>query len=56
MEPAKTEKTVQAPRAEGEHPRKPYTAPTLRRLGSVRDLTLGSPTGCAKETKGFRTM
>jgi hypothetical protein len=23
--------------------RRPYTAPTLKRLGSVRDLTLGSP-------------
>ena len=25
--------------------RKPYTAPKLRRLGSVRDLTLGSRNG-----------
>jgi hypothetical protein len=29
--------------------RKPYVTPTLKRLGSVRDLTLGSTVGCAKE-------
>lgn len=33
--------------------RKQYVVPTLRRLGSVRDLTLGSPSGCAMESKGF---
>lgn len=33
--------------------RKTYTAPTLRRLGSVRELTLGG-TGCVMEGKaGF---
>jgi hypothetical protein len=32
-----------------ERERKPYTAPTLRRLGSVRDLTLGTTVGCASE-------
>lgn len=26
-------------------PRRKYTAPRLKRLGSVRDLTLGSPLG-----------
>jgi hypothetical protein len=26
-------------------PRRKYSAPRLKRLGSVRDLTLGSPTG-----------
>ena len=40
----------------GTETRKPYTAPCLRRLGSVRDLTLGSPTGCQPETPKGRTM
>lgn len=31
--------------------KKPYTAPKLRHLGSVRELTLGSPAGpCADGT------
>jgi hypothetical protein len=29
--------------------RKPYTAPTLRRLGSVRELTLGTANGCISD-------
>lgn len=33
-------------------PRRAYTAPCLKRLGSVRDLTLGSPAG--KVTDGLR--
>jgi hypothetical protein len=36
----------------GAEARKMYTAPILRRLGSVRELTLGS-SGCAKEAKAF---
>ena len=36
--------------SEGVPQRKPYAAPTLRRLGSVRDLTLGSTAGCAHES------
>jgi hypothetical protein len=35
--------------SEQQQERRPYTAPTLRRLGSVRDLTLGSTTGCLTE-------
>jgi hypothetical protein len=31
--------------------KKPYTAPTLKRLGSVRDLTLGSVTTGAADAK-----
>lgn len=31
--------------AASDAPRRKYTAPVLRRLGSVRDLTLGSPIG-----------
>jgi hypothetical protein len=41
-----------AGRVEG---RKLYTAPTLRRLGSVRELTLGQ-TGCIKEAKAGSFM
>lgn len=29
--------------------RKPYAVPVLRRLGSVRDLTLGTTKGCSAE-------
>jgi len=35
--------------------RKPYATPTLRRLGSVRELTLGGM-GCQMEKKGTRMM
>jgi hypothetical protein len=35
--------------------RKPYATPTLRRLGSVRELTL-SGGGCVKEGKGRMMM
>ena len=38
-----------AAECEGAQHRKPYTSPTLRRLGSVRDLTLGSNTGSLSE-------
>ncbi len=29
--------------------RKPYVRPELRRLGTVRELTLGTNTGCARD-------
>ncbi len=47
MEPRdpKTNETV-------EEPKRPYHAPQLRRLGSVRDLTLGSPLVSVSDTKG----
>ncbi len=32
--------------------KKPYTPPTLKRLGSVRDLTLGTATTGGADTKG----
>ena len=32
--------------------KKPYTAPTLKRLGSVRDLTLGTATTGPADSKG----
>jgi hypothetical protein len=41
---------VTAAGPERPHVRKPYTPPILRRLGSVRDLTLGSTRGCGTET------
>ncbi len=31
---------------------RPYTSPRLRRLGSVRDLTLGSPRGAQNDFRG----
>lgn len=44
--------------ASGDAPRRKYTAPVLRRLGSVRDLTLGSPIGLLMDglPGGMRTM
>jgi hypothetical protein len=39
---------------EGDRPqRRPYRSPTLRRLGSVRELTLGGSKG-KTETIGFK--
>jgi hypothetical protein len=35
-------------------PRRPYRKPELRRLGSVRELTLGSPVAGALDGKGLR--
>jgi hypothetical protein len=35
-------------------PRRKYTAPRLKQLGSVRDLTLGSPPGKAADGAGAR--
>ncbi len=32
--------------------RRPYTTPRLRRLGSVRDLTLGSPLQAGNDQAG----
>jgi hypothetical protein len=32
--------------------RRPYVAPNLRRLGSVRDLTLGSPKKAFSDFRG----
>lgn len=40
-----------APEASG---RKPYQKPALRRLGSVRELTLGSPIAGATDGRGGR--
>ena len=34
-------------------PKKPYVRPTLRRLGTVRDLTLGG--GASPHTDGLRS-
>lgn len=44
--------------AAGDAPRRKYAAPVLRRLGSVRDLTLGSPLGLLMDAApgGMRTM
>lgn len=36
--------------------RRPYRRPHLRRLGSVRDLTLGSAAGMAEGAGTFRGM
>jgi len=48
---------VEAEIAAGEHsiaePRRPYSAPRLRRLGSVRELTLGTSMGI---TEGGGTL
>jgi hypothetical protein len=41
--PSSGQPSEQAHRSSGE--RKPYRAPQVQRLGSVRDLTLGSTTG-----------
>jgi hypothetical protein len=43
----------QDPKAERSEPiaPRPYTPPALRRLGSVRDLTLGGSTGPAEQGK-----
>jgi hypothetical protein len=38
-------KSPQLPADVQDSPRRKYTAPQLKRLGSVRDLTLGSPVG-----------
>jgi hypothetical protein len=38
-------KSPQLPADVKDSPRRKYTAPQLKRLGSVRDLTLGSPAG-----------
>lgn len=40
--------------AAGLAPRRKYTAPRLKRLGSVRDLTLGSPPGKAADGAAAR--
>ena len=39
-------------------PRRPYAPPQLRQLGSVRDLTLGSPVGAFMDglPGGMRSM
>jgi hypothetical protein len=47
-----TKASFHAASSEGRPDRKAYAAPTLRRLGSVRELTLGSPTGCLVEGSG----
>jgi hypothetical protein len=44
MDPVQATVTARGPE------RKPYSAPTLRRLGTVRELTLGTTTGCLTET------
>lgn len=36
------EKPLKAPTADAERPRRPYSAPRLRPLGSVRELAFGS--------------
>lgn len=36
--------------------RAPYKKPQLRRLGSVRDLTFGSPSGAIGDLMGGRQM
>jgi hypothetical protein len=41
MKDQEKDTTVEATNAQGEQ-RKPYVAPKLRRLGSVRELTFGS--------------
>jgi hypothetical protein len=48
-EQPKVETRVQVAGSGHGRERKPYVAPTLRRLGSVRDLTLGSVTGSLAE-------
>jgi hypothetical protein len=45
----RTESTTNGPDVKPRQGRKPYAAPMLRRLGSVRDLTLGSSVGCLTE-------
>jgi hypothetical protein len=44
------ETDTQSTASERVQERKPYVAPTLRRLGLVRDLTLGSTSGCLSES------
>jgi hypothetical protein len=56
VERPKNEVSVQASAGEPRPARKPYTTPALKRLGSVRELTLGAPTGCQTEAKLFRMM
>jgi hypothetical protein len=48
-EQPRVETRVQGAGSEQGRERKAYVAPTLRRLGSVRDLTLGSVTGSLTE-------
>lgn len=50
VERPKIETRVKPTGSERGQERKPYAAPTLRRLGSVRDLTLGGTVGCQTET------
>lgn len=45
-------KSPQLPADVQDAPRRKYTPPRLKVLGSVRDLTLGSPTG--RVTDGLR--
>lgn len=40
--------------AEPRTPRRPYHAPRLRQLGSVRELTLGSPAGKLADGAGAK--
>ena len=42
---------IAAPQTGEQGVKKPYAAPTLKRLGSVRDLTLGTATGGTADVK-----
>ena len=44
------------PSAERERTRRPYRAPQLRKLGSVRDLTHGSAVGMIEGAGTFRNV
>jgi len=46
------EELTQDSKKEPAEARRPYRAPVLRHLGSVRELTLGSPMGIITDMKG----
>lgn len=48
-EESKIEAKLQGERGELRPGKKAYTSPALRRLGSVRDLTLGQVKGCGMD-------
>lgn len=55
QDPKKPDATVDVDVAEPARsagPLRPYSSPRLRRLGSVRDLTLGSPRGAQNDFRG----
>ncbi len=52
MVPKEQENVDQAPSTDHAPAKRPYTAPRLRRLGSVRELTLGATMGMMVDALG----